>query len=519
MARAGSALWLLRHEVRMFVFNATGAAKKGAPKRGMSKTSMAIWIGAAAVLHGFAYVVVSRLSASGFSPPHAMVMAATGILVSVITMMLSAGLRSSVEALFERGDLDLLLSSPLSSRSIFTVRLAAIVIGVATLYLLILAPFAHAGLVLGEFRLLAIYPVVISLAALSASLAMLLTLGLVRILGIRRTRIVAQILGALAGAAIFLLAQLYTNSVQAVKDKLLAWGAPLLEPGHALSPDSLVWLPGHAILGAPLPVLVLTLAAVAAFVLTTHFTHRFFVHGVQQAASRVSSASRPTTELVFNFRRSLARAVIVKEWRLIARDPQLISQVLLQLLYMVPLFIILFLKADVSLATIGAGLTFLCGSLTGALGWVIVSAEDAPDLLRAAPCRQVTIVRAKLAAVALPPLAITAPALLWVAVGDPLAAFLIAASVAGCATGAALVVNWVGRPAVRGEFKTRGKGNITGNVFETLNGFTWSLLAFLMVSAAGSPARSTPLLLGAGATAALAIAVLAVARVFRRSQG
>lgn len=517
MAPPGSALWLLRHEVRMFLFNAGGGTRKGAPKRGISKTTMAIWIGVAALLHGFAFVLVSSLRASGFTPPHSMVMAITGILAAIMTMMLSGGLRASVEALFERGDLDLLLSSPLSSRSIFTVRLAAIAIGIAALYLLFLAPFAHAGLVLGAFRLLAIYPVVISLAVLSASLAMLLTLGLVRMLGVRRTRVVAQILGALAGAAIFLLAQLYTNSVQAVKDMALAWAAPLLQPGHAFGPDSLVWLPGHAMLGAPLPVLALSLAAVAAFVLTTHLTHRFFVQGVQQAASMVEAARRPAGELAFNFRRSLAHALIVKEWRLIARDPQLISQVLLQLLYMAPLFVVLFLKAEVSLASVGAGLTFLCGSLTGALGWVIMSAEDAPDLLRAAPCRQATIARAKLAAVVLPALAITAPPLLWVAVGDPLAALLIAASVAGCAGGAALVVSWVGRPAVRGEFKRRGKGNVVGNVFETLNGFAWSLLAFLMVSAAATPARAR-LLAGAAAAGVLAVGVLAIARYFRRSQ-
>jgi hypothetical protein len=47
------------------------------------------------------------------------------------TFMLSSALKSSVLALFERGDLDLLLSSPLPSRSIFTVRLLGVAAGAA----------------------------------------------------------------------------------------------------------------------------------------------------------------------------------------------------------------------------------------------------------------------------------------------------------------------------------------------------------------------------------------------------
>ena len=92
------------------------------------------------------------------------------------------------------------------------------------------------------------------------------------------------------------------------------------------------------------------------------------MHGVQQAVSLVRVAKAPPGGQRYRFGRSLTRVVIVKEWRLIARDPQLISQVLLQLLYMLPLCFLLLMRGGAQLPGIGASLTFLCGSLTGGAG-------------------------------------------------------------------------------------------------------------------------------------------------------
>ena len=216
--------------------------------------------------------------------------------------------------------------------------------------------------------------------------------------------------------------------------------------------------------------------------LTVRFTHGFFVHGVQQAVSVVRAAEAPSGGQRYRFGRSLTHAVIVKEWRLIARDPQLISQVLLQLLYMLPLCFVLLARESARMPGIGASLTFLCGSLTTALAWVIISAEDAPDLLRASPSSMATIRRAKLAAVAMPALAIISLPLLWVLTRDPRAAMLMCATVTASVVTSALIAMWCGRPAVRGEFKARGKGNFLANVLETLNGFAWAGLAFVVLS-------------------------------------
>jgi ABC-2 type transport system permease protein len=509
--RAGSAHWLLWHELRIFFFNAGFGKQKGIAKRGVGKAGIALWTLAAAVLHAFAFAMLSNPGASAAKAPLLLVMGLTGVFAAAASMMMSSGLKACVEVLFERGDLDLLLSSPLSTRAIFTVRLASIAVAIAAIFLFFLAPFAHAGLALGQYRWLAIYPVVLGSAALAASLSMLITLALVRLFGVRRTRVLAQVLGALSGAMFFLLSQLYANTLGSFKPQVAAWFAPMLAHGAVLGPDSMFWLPGHAILGAPLPLLALSLIALAVFALTVRFTHRFFVHGVQQAVSIVRVAEAPPGGQRYQFGRGLTHAVIVKEWRLIARDPQLISQVLLQLLYLLPLCFLLLFKDDSPLPGIAAALTFLCGSLTAALAWVIISAEDAPDLLRAAPCDMATIRRAKLAAVTMPVLAIVSLPLLWVLARDPLAALLTGATVVASVASSALIAMWCGRPAVRGEFKARGKGTFLSNALETLNGFAWAGMAYLLLITRLAPAASRLLLIGAGALAVIASAVLLLA--------
>jgi ABC-2 type transport system permease protein len=506
-ARAGSALWLLKHEIRMFFFNASFASKKKAARRGIGKRGAALWIGMFAVIHVLAFMLLREIGGAGLAPPHALVMGVSGLFAAAFSLMMSSGLRASVEVLFERGDLDLLLSSPLSSRGIFSVRLAGIVVGIASIYLFFLTPFANAGLILGQYRLLGIYPVVIGAAAIAASLSMLFTLGLVRLLGVRRTRVVAQVIGALSGALFFLLSQAYGNAAGNARQQVAHWFAPMLAPGAALGPDSIVWLPGQAVLGTPGPLLALSLIALAIFALTVRSTHRFFVHGVQQAVSLVRVAKAPAGGPRYRFGRSLAQVVIVKEWRLIARDPQLISQVLLQLLYMLPLGVLLLTKGGDRLPGTGAALTFLCGSLTASLAWVIISAEDAPDLLRAAPCGMRTIRRAKLIAVAIPAPALMALPLLWILTRNPIAALVLCATVAGSVTTSALITMWCGRPATRGDFKARGKGNFLGSTLEVLNGCTWSGLAYLLLMMSTAEHPSYWPLLGASGLVAIAGAI------------
>ena len=500
-APPGSSRWLLRHELRMAWY---GAAVNAGGKRRMSWFSIAVWVLAWTLLHVGAFAVLHKLGPDGVLDPR-MAILATLALAAIGTFMLSSSLKASVLALFERGDLDLLLSSPLPSRSIFTVRLLGVVLACAALYLFLLGPLVHVGVALGQFRWIGVYVAIATTSTLMACLGMLLTLALVRLLGARRTRVLAQVLSAVAGALLFLLSQSFPLVSQTAGGGAAQRTLQHLAESPWLAPDSLLWLPGRAVLGEPLPMLGMAVLGIAAFMLTVDRTHRFFVHGVQEAASTARAIARPQGALRMRFRRSLFDTVVVKEWRLIARDPHLISQVLLQLVYLVPLLFLILRKNDSPGPAIGAGLALLCSSLTSSLAWIIVSAEDAPDLLQSSPAAARTIGLAKLAAVVMPPLLLVALPLLWLMARAPLAAVLICFVVVGAILSAALIVKWLGRPGLRSDFKMRGKENFLCSVFEIVNTLCWGGLGWLLVSLAAEQGMA------AGSTALFAAGVLAAA--------
>jgi ABC-2 type transport system permease protein len=505
-APPGSSRWLLRHELRMAWY---GAAINASGRRRLGWASIAVWTLAWVLLHVGAFAVLRKLGPAGAADPR-LAIPATLALAAIATFMLSTSLRSSVLALFERGDLDLLLSSPLSSRSIFTVRLLGVAVSAAALYLFLFGPLVHVGVALGQFRWAGVYVAIATTATLMSCLGMLLTLALVRVLGARRTRVLAQVLGAVAGALMFLVSQSYSMLSDTAGGDSAARSLQQLAQSPWLAPDSALWLPGRAVLGEPLPMLGMALLGLAAFALTVGRTHRFFAHGLQQAAGSARASARPAGAVGFRFRRSLFDTVVVKEWRLITRDPHLISQVLLQLVYLAPLLFLILRHNDAPGPAIGTGLALLCSSLSGSLAWIIVSAEDSPDLLQSSPAAQRTIALAKLAASVMPPLLLVALPLLWLIVRAPLAGALIGFVVVAAVLSAALIVRWQGRPAARSDFKMRGKENFLCSVFETVNTLCWGGLGWLLVSLAaeeGAAAGSTALM-AAGALAAVLLSLL-----------
>ena len=511
-AAPGSVRWLLMHELRLAWFNAGSSSASASRRRPGTSTILvlgAIWI----ALHAGAWFTLRGLEGlDRMARP--LLAGVTAALIVCATAMLSSSLKASVVTLFERSDLDLLLSSPLPSRSIFTVRLAAIAAGTASIYYFLLAPFAHVGLLLGQYAWLSLYPAVLGLAVLCACCGMLMTLGLVRVIGARRTRVAGQLLGALAGASAFILSQLYLQTSQVRQRDIGATLYAMLSGDGRLGPDSAVWLPARAMLGEPLPALGLVAIAVLAFAGTAGYTHRFFVHGLQQTASQPETQRPPARGTSYGFRHSLFDTIVIKEWRLILRDPHLISQVLLQLLYLLPLFFVIFSKSAIQLPAIAAGLTLLCGSLAGSLAWIVIAAEDAPDLLRSAPAALRTVRLAKLSAAVVPPLAVVTLPLLWLIYRAPVAGLFACFSVVAAVWSAALVVLWCGRPGVRSSFKGRGKANFLSNFLEMMGSLCWAGLGGLL-AALGAGLASGAILAGAGAALLGGLIVLLAAWLLR----
>ncbi|MFZ3000167.1 MAG: hypothetical protein WA071_07545 [Undibacterium umbellatum] len=475
--KPGSSLWLLTHECRLAFYD-KGDSKPGqAAVRGMSVFGM--WL--IGLMYVFAHLGVwffmHKMPPLQEVVPAPLLMGAGVAMLAVFSLMLSIGLAHSVRALFERGDLDLLLSSPLSSKTIFKVRLTGIVFSAGIWFFALLTPVANTGLILGQWRWLGVYPALLAMSTLAAALAMLLSLALVKSFGVRKTLVLAQILSALTGASMFLITQLFGNLGNEVRETVMQHILPWFQPGGMLDADSMVWMPARALFGSPAAIFGILFFSAMVFLLTAQSTHRFFIKGVQQAVGQprklAISDGQKAIKKTGNFGRSLRTTIILKEWRLIARDANLISKVLLHVLYIAPLFLVMF-KSNSLLPSVASGLVFLAASLAGSLIWIIVSAEDAPDLLWASPVKAQFILTSKLLAAILPVMLFISPAWLWLLIKQ----FILGLAVIVCTLAAmlssAVIHLWQSKAASRAQFNKRGQTHLMAGLLETASSFSWA---------------------------------------------
>jgi ABC-2 type transport system permease protein len=91
-----------------------------------------------------------------------------------------------------------------------------------------------------------------------------------------------------------------------------------------------------------------------------------------------------------------------QEWALLKRDPWLVSQTLMQILYLLPPALLLWVTFrtghDAFIVLIPV-IVMAAGPLAGGLAWLTISGEDAPDLVSTAPIAANRILLAKIEAV------------------------------------------------------------------------------------------------------------------------
>jgi ABC-2 type transport system permease protein len=468
-----SLAWLLRHELRL--------AWRNAGVRYL-KTLLVLgglgWIG----YHALVWLQLHYLLDWPGAPslPPSMFVLSGAVLWFVFVLMVSQAMTRSVSVFFERGDLDLLLASPLVPRHVFVARALGVAISCVGVYAVALVPFAHVGVLIGRPGLLAIYPALAALALLATAIGVTTTIALVRAVGARRARVAAQIVGALVGGLLFLALQ-STNLLPRAQGA--AWSALLRNAtakGGALEPQSLVWLALDAMLGEPVALLVLIALGGGTFALVVTALARRFLDVTRDAS--FAPARRARDPAALRFRGALWRVVLTKEWRLLRRDPQLIAQSLLQLLYLLPL-VAIWIK-DVGPASQLLLPAMLVGAalLASGLAWVTVVAEDAPELVATAPVSLRLLRWLKLAAGVLPVWLLMAPVALFVAFTQPLAALEFTLCIVGATIAAGVIQLSLGRPGKRGDLRRRGRGNLVASAFELLSATTWSALNWVLLA-------------------------------------
>ncbi|MEY4729897.1 MAG: hypothetical protein RL020_1055, partial [Pseudomonadota bacterium] len=176
------------------------------------------------------------------------------------------------------------------------------------------------------------------------------------------------------------------------------------------------------------------------------------------------------------FRTGFVRTLLTKEWKMIARDPQLISQTLLQLLYILPLLFLGF-RGDGPKWFLVPGLVLLVASLAGSLAWITIAAEDAPDLIGSAPVTRNRTQWVKAAAAVLPIFALLIPLSMWWLLSEPWSALILLFCATGAMLSAALVQIWNPRPGKRNDLKARYQKKGISSLIELLSSFGWVAVA------------------------------------------
>lgn len=479
--------WLLRHELRLAWRN-VGGARRGV----LIGLGGLLWLG----FHAAAWGLLRLADKVGELSP-GVTLIGGAVMWLIFTLMLSQAILLSIGAFFDRGDLDLVLSSPVPPRNVFIVRGLGIAVSSVAIYAALLTPFAHVGLFTGKLSLLAIYPALAGLALLAAAIGMGLTIVLVRALGARRARTVAQLLGAFVGAAFFLTMQLGNLVSHQQTGRWFSAVVRNASDDGVLGSTSPLWLPFDAMLGQPIALFVVVALGAVSFMLIVTSMARRFLDGTQEA---VGSNVTPMVETALEparFRGPLTRAVLVKEWKLIGRDPQLIANTLLQVLYLLPL-VFVWARQTSATTVILPALVMAAATLAAGLAWLTVAAEDAPSLLASAPVDVGLLLRAKLVAAVLPVWALMAPVALALLALRPAEAMALVVGVAGATVAVSTIQIALPQRGSRRDMRRRAKGNALASVMELTTTAGWTAMTWCLLAAplfallAAVPAIATP---------------------------
>jgi len=474
--------WFARHELNLAWREWIAMMTGGRRARGIG---LAVFLAAVTVvLHLMAFGLVLPWVKSGIVADKTTLVMLTGTGMLFWTVMLSQALESVTRVYYARSDLDLILSSPASSRKLFAVRTSSVALTTIVLTGMLASPLINMLVFLDGPHWLAAYGVLAGLGALSTAIALTITMALFRFVGPKRTRLIAQIVAALVGAG-------FVIGVQAAA--ILHYGnmsrfalfqsADLVASAPALG--SPLWLPAQAAMGDWSALTLVLVTGLGALLLTIALTASSFGHHAISAAglNHTRSQRRPSRRA---FRSGSQRHVLrLKEWRLLQRDPWLLSQTLMQILYLVPPALLLWMNFGDSagaLVVVVPVLVMAAGQLAGGLSWLAISGEDAHDLVVTAPVHPRTVLRAKIEAVLIVIAIVLLPLLALMALTSPYAA-LVTAFCATLSAGSATAIQlWFRVAAKRSMFRRRQVASRAATLSEAFASIMWAGTGALLVA-------------------------------------
>jgi ABC-2 type transport system permease protein len=467
----GTAVWFVRHEARLAWRDWLSMMTAGRRER-LRRVVIAIIV-FAVFMHFVAYWMVGRFADATIDTP-TLVTLTTTILLSWL-LMVSQAMESMTRAFYSRSDLDLILSSPVEANRLFAVRIATVALAVAAMAIPLAAPFIDILVARGGWRWLGAYGLIAAMGAAAAALAVGFTVALFRLIGPKRTRLVAQVVAAVIGAAFVIGLQVAA---------ILSYGtisrATVLQSeavlAHAPDLGSVMWWPARAAMGdgsALVGVLAVSLALLIAAIALV--APRFGEYAV--AASGVGAATVSQRRQTAFRQKSPRGALRRKEWMLLRRDPWLVSQTFMQMLYLIPPAVLLWRSFDDGNGAYNLlvpVLVMAAGQFAGGLAWLAISGEDAPDLVATAPIPTSFILRAKIEAVLGVIAAVFGPLLAVLAIASPRHALVAAAGILIATTAATAIQLWFRSQAKRSQFRRRQVSSRIATFSEAFSSIGWA---------------------------------------------
>ena len=439
----GSFPWLLAHDIRL------GWRGAGAMFGATSAPIIAgIVLLGGLVLHALAWPAVHWLQpfVHDADASHAPLVT---IVACAFTWMLSQSLFSTARTLYSRGDLDLLLGSPMPARYVFAAKSASIAMGTFGSIALLTLPLANVGAMTVGPVWLGIYPALLAMALIATALGLVLTIAMFSLVGPVRARLWTQMTGAVIAGAFVLGAQIAAMLPVAMRAAITNWFDALWQ-GHASGPLAFLLLPIDTVRGDVTAAAWLMAIALGLFALATTLLGQRFANASLAASGASAGAGFTRARAPAKFRRGLAANLRCKEWRLLARDPGMFAQLALQIIYTVPVAVVLMRNDALPAAfALAPTIVVIAAQVAASLAWITVSGEDAPELIATAPVEAAAVDRAKLFAVALPVLVILALPLTALALISLHSALVTAVIATAAGTSTALLNFWHPMPGNR----------------------------------------------------------------------
>jgi ABC-2 type transport system permease protein len=471
--------WFARHEFRLAWREWLAMMTGGRRRRNRALIALLVFV---AIVHLPVYAVIGRFADLQFPLDPSSLIVLTATIFLSWALMLSQAIESVTRVFYARADLDLIMSSPAKLTNIFTIRIAAIALTVTSMALLLSAPFIDVLVFLGGARWLTGFGVVAAIGLSAAAAAIAITVWLFRLIGPSRTRLVAQIVSAIIGAGFVIALQVVAVLSYGTLSRfavLTSDTAARIAPG----PDSLIWWPARASLG-DLDVMMLLVAGALMILggVMAVFAPRF----ADTVATVAANPAVVTRGRDHTFRPgSRQQALRWKEFLLLRRDPWLLSQSLMQMLYLVPPALMLwrsFSESSTAIVLITPVVVMAAGQLAGGLAWLTISGEDAPDLVATAPLPPSRVTRAKVEVVLVAIAGVFAPLVAALAFASLRQAAVTAIAVMVATASAAAIQLWFRAQAKRSQFRRRQTSSRVATIAEALCSIGWAATSALALT-------------------------------------